>query len=165
MFNIFNLRAEAMSKSFTPAATLAALFALSLIAGPAAADPGKGHGQGSHGAGEKHAGQGNPHADKHSHQGQNSAEQAGSALSYATARALAERYGATGYRALPPGIAKNVARGKPLPPGIAKKTLPAALVKELPYYPGYEWRAVGDNLVLIALSTAVVTAVLNGVFD
>lgn len=70
-----------------------------------------------------------------------------------------------GYQALPPGIAKNVARGKPLPPGIAKKTLPASMINDLPYYPGYEWRAVGDDLVLVALSTAIVTAVINGVFD
>ena len=42
-------------------------------------------------------------------------------ISYTTARALAVNYGLTGYKALPPGIAKNLARGKPLPPGIAKK--------------------------------------------
>ncbi len=66
---------------------------------------------------------------------------------------------------LPPGIAKNLARGKPLPPGIAKKTVPASMLGQLPYYPGYEWKIVGDNLVLIALSTAVVTAIINGVFD
>ena len=80
-------------------------------------------------------------------------------------RALAVNYGLVGYQALPPGIAKNVARGKPLPPGIAKKTLPASMINDLPYYPGYEWRAVGDDLVLVALSTAIVTAVINGVFD
>lgn len=74
-------------------------------------------------------------------------------------------YGLVGYQALPPGIAKNVARGEPLPPGIAKKTLPASMINDLPYYPGYEWRAVGDDLVLVALSTAIVTAVINGVFD
>ncbi|ERK18097.1 putative inner membrane protein [Pantoea sp. AS-PWVM4] len=39
------------------------------------------------------------------------------------------------------------------------------MLSELPYYPGYEWRIVGDDLVLIALSTAVVTAIINGVFD
>lgn len=39
------------------------------------------------------------------------------------------------------------------------------MINDLPYYPGYEWRAVGNDLVLIALSTAVVTAVINGVFD
>lgn len=52
-----------------------------------------------------------------------------------------------------------------LPPGIAKKTVPASMLGQLPYYPGYEWKIVGDNLVLIALSTAVVTAIINGVFD
>lgn len=64
-----------------------------------------------------------------------------------------------------PGIAKNLVRGKPLPPGIAKKTLPASMINDLPYYPGYEWRAVGDDLVLVALSTAIVTSIINGVFD
>ncbi len=62
-----------------------------------------------------------------------------------------------------PGIAKNLVRGKPLPPGIAKKTLPASMINDLPYYPGYEWRAVGDDLVLVALSTAIVTSIINGV--
>lgn len=42
-------------------------------------------------------------------------------ISFATARHLAVNYGLTGYDALPPGIAKNLARGKPLPPCIAKK--------------------------------------------
>lgn len=46
-----------------------------------------------------------------------------------------------------------------------QKTLPASMINDLPYYPGYEWRAVGDDLVLVALSTAIVTAVINGVFD
>lgn len=74
-------------------------------------------------------------------------------------------YGLTGYESLPPGIAKNLARGKPLPPGIAKKSVPTSMLNELPYYPGYEWKMVGDDLVLIALSTALVTAVINNVFD
>lgn len=55
--------------------------------------------------------------------------------------------------------------GKPLPPGIAKKNVPASMLNQLPYYPGYEWQVVGDNLVLIALSTAIVASVINGVFD
>ncbi len=25
------------------------------------------------------------------------------------------------------------------------------MINDLPYYPGYEWRAVGDDLVLVAL--------------
>src|SRR5687767_6483057 len=32
--------------------------------------------------------------------------------------------------ALPPGIAKNLARGKPLPPGIAKRAVPPALLAQ-----------------------------------
>jgi len=85
-------------------------------------------------------------------------------VSYDRARALALDYGLTGYQSLPPGIAKNLARGKPLPPGIAKKAVPASMLGQLPSYPGHEWRIVGDDLVLIALSTAIVTSVINGVF-
>ncbi|AVJ79176.1 hypothetical protein FJMB80055_26700 [Enterobacter hormaechei] len=85
-------------------------------------------------------------------------------MSFDHARHLALNYGLTGYDSLPPGIAKNLARGKPLPPGIAKKTVPADMLGQLPSYPGYEWRVVGDDLVLIALSTAIVTSVINGVF-
>ena len=85
-------------------------------------------------------------------------------MSFDHARHLAVNYGLTGYKSLPPGIAKNLARGKPLPPGIAKKAVPASMLDQLPSYPGYEWRVVGDDLVLIALSTAIVTSVINGVF-
>lgn len=86
-------------------------------------------------------------------------------LTYNEARSLAVQGGFVGYSALPPGIAKNLARGKPLPPGIAKKMVPASMLNQLPYYPGYEWRIVGNDLVLIALSTAIVTSIINNVFD
>ncbi len=66
-------------------------------------------------------------------------------VSFDHARHLALNYGLTGYDSLPPGIAKNPARGKPLPPGIAKKTVPADMLGQLPSYPGYEWRVVGDD--------------------
>ena len=42
-------------------------------------------------------------------------------ISISTARGYAVQAGATGYGSLPPGIRKNLARGKPMPPGIAKK--------------------------------------------
>ncbi|MBG5917974.1 anti-virulence regulator CigR family protein [Providencia stuartii] len=87
------------------------------------------------------------------------------ALTYNEARALALDSGITGYNALPPGIAKNFARGKPLPPGIAKKAVPQSMLLQLPHYPGYEWNIVGNDLVLIALSTAIVTTIINDVFD
>ena len=76
--------------------------------------------------------------------------------------AVAEHY--TGYKALPPGIAKNLARGKPLPPGIAKKSLPKPIVAQLPTYPDYEWRRCGSDLVLIHIATQVIAEVLAHVF-
>ncbi|MCP6744984.1 hypothetical protein NL531_31940, partial [Klebsiella pneumoniae] len=41
----------------------------------------------------------------------------------------------------------------------------ASMINALPYSPAYEWSAIGDDLVMVALSTAIVTAVINGVFD
>ncbi len=49
---------------------------------------------------------------------------------------------------LPPGIEKNLRRGKPLPPGHAKKVADDDLLRRLPRtYSGSEWYAAGDNLV------------------
>lgn len=73
--------------------------------------------------------------------------------------------GLVGYSSLPPGIRKNLARGKPLPPGIAKKMVPGPLLGRLPRYPGYEWRVAGSDLILIAVATAVVADILYDVFD
>jgi Ni/Co efflux regulator RcnB len=70
----------------------------------------------------------------------------------------------TGYKALPPGIAKNLARGKPLPPGIAKKSVPGPVLQHLPTYPDYEWTRCGSDLVLIEVATRVVADVLTGIF-
>lgn len=81
------------------------------------------------------------------------------------ARRIAERYGYVGYSDLPPGIRKNLARGKPLPPGIAKKMVPGPMLRELPVYGGYEWRVYGSDLVLVALASGVIADVLSGVFD
>jgi len=80
------------------------------------------------------------------------------------ARQYALAGNATGYKSLPPGIRKNLARGKPLPPGNAKKVAPPAVLRELPQYPGYEWQAVGTDLVLVAVATAIVASVLVDVF-
>lgn len=164
-------------------AVLATLVSLSLFAAPVMANPGNGNGNGgghgnssgNHGNKGNQGNQGNKDhkgnsgdkknvsSDKRKNYGK--PDHVDSDISFATARHLAVNYGLTGYDALPPGIAKNLARGKPLPPGIAKKAVPASMLGELPYYPGYEWRIVGDDLVLIALSTALVTAIINGVFD
>ncbi|HBK49135.1 MAG TPA: hypothetical protein DDZ74_07350, partial [Pseudomonas sp.] len=66
--------------------------------------------------------------------------------------------------ALPPGIQKNLARGKPLPPGIAKK-LDGRLLGQLPRYDGYEWMQAGADLILVAVATGIIYEVLNGAFD
>lgn len=66
--------------------------------------------------------------------------------------------------ALPPGIQKNLARGKPLPPGIAKR-LDGRLIGRLPHYDGYEWQQAGTDLILVALATGLIYEVLNGAFD
>lgn len=67
--------------------------------------------------------------------------------------------------ALPPGIRKNLQRGKPLPPGIAKKHLDGRLVSRLPYYEGYEWLRVGTDLVQVSISTGLINDVLNDMFN
>lgn len=79
--------------------------------------------------------------------------------------AIVRYYAAHPYqaRALPPGIAKNLARGKPLPPGIAKRALPEELVAQLPRRSGLEVTIFGDRIVLLQAS-GVVADVLVGVF-
>jgi hypothetical protein len=67
-------------------------------------------------------------------------------------------------RKLPRGIAKNLARGKPLPPGIAKQTLPPGLVAQLPPPPdGHERLVVAGKVLLVEIATQVVRDVLNDV--
>lgn len=123
------------------------------------------------------------HAGKrHDNSGKNSAKQNaptrsqpnkgsvdGVDLIHATITALAAREialnsGFGGYQALPPGIAKNLARGKALPPGIAKKTVPGAMLRQLPNYPGYEWYVAGRDLILVNLAGLVIADVLHDVF-
>ena len=69
-----------------------------------------------------------------------------------------------GYQSLPPGISKNLQRGKPLPPGIAKR-FNSDFENQLPYYPGHEWRQVGTDAVLIDATTSVVQEVMRGVLE
>ena len=65
---------------------------------------------------------------------------------------------------LPRGIAKNLARGKPLPPGIAKRTLPTQLTARLPPPPaGYERIVVAGKILLVEIATQVVHDVLTDV--
>jgi hypothetical protein len=53
-------------------------------------------------------------------------------------------------RALPPGIAKQLARGRPLPPGIVRAPVPEVILVRLPPRPsGYEVFLVGDRVVML----------------
>ena len=63
--------------------------------------------------------------------------------------------------ALPPGIAKNLARGMPLPPGIAKRAAPADLTRRLSIPDGYRLEIVGTDVVLIDLGTRIVADILK----
>ncbi|XZG70128.1 anti-virulence regulator CigR family protein [Chitinibacteraceae bacterium HSL-7] len=85
-------------------------------------------------------------------------------ITVTAARSIASDLKLTGYDSLPPGIRKNLARGKPLPPGIAKKMAPQPLISRLPVHVGYEWKICGSDLVLVALGTAIVADVLSDVF-
>jgi hypothetical protein len=68
-----------------------------------------------------------------------------------------------GARALPPGIRKNLARGKPLPPGIAKQVLPRDLEEALPVRDGYHRVVVGLDVLLVEVATGVIHDVLMDV--
>lgn len=65
-----------------------------------------------------------------------------------------------GLEALPPGIRKNLARGKPLPPGIAKQVLPSTLEGMLPIREGYRRVAVGADIILIEIATGLIVDIL-----
>jgi Ni/Co efflux regulator RcnB len=76
------------------------------------------------------------------------------------------RYGVQSFgppQGLPPGIAKNLARGKPLPPGIAKRYVPSALLAQLPPRPGYEWLAVDRDILLVVAATEIIVGILRDV--
>lgn len=65
------------------------------------------------------------------------------------------------HKGLPPGIAKNLARGKPLPPGIAKKQLPEDLSRRLPpVRSGYERAVIDGKVVLVEVASQVISDIL-----
>ena len=63
-------------------------------------------------------------------------------------------------REVPPGVARNYARGRKLPPGIARRPLPPELVARLPARPGYQYVAVDRDVLVVAVSTGIVTDIL-----
>ena len=68
---------------------------------------------------------------------------------------------------LPPGIAKNLAVGKPLPPGIAKQYVTQDVLLRLPpLRGGYEYIVVAGKILLIEIATQVIHDILVDVlFD
>ena len=131
--------------------------ALSLAVSPVLADPPHGKGKPEK-VGKKPKGKKGHGPDDH-------ANLVYAGISVRDARRWADNYHYTGYKPLPPGVAKNLGRGKPLPPGIAKKAVPSPMLKHLPRHGGYEWRVVGSDLVLVAIASGVVADVLLNVFQ
>lgn len=135
---------------------MAVIASASLLASAAAfADPPEGKGKSK----------GKGHGKSHASQSYGDDALVHVSVNFSDARRLAVDHGYTGYASLPPGIRKNLARGKPLPPGIAKKVVPGPMLQGLPRYDGYEWRVYGADLILVQVATAVIAEVLIDVFS
>jgi len=78
-------------------------------------------------------------------------------------RAYYTDHGAGSVEALPPGIRKNLARGKPIPPGLARRVLPGTLEGRLPVRDGYQRVQVGWDVLLVEVATGVIHDVLMDV--
>ena len=146
---------------FLPTLMLAVCLGLSV---PVLADPPEGKGKPD--KSEKHAGKKNKAASgEDSGSGKTSVlVSAGITAAVAHGYALDAGVDMRSYKSLPPGIRKNLARGKPLPPGIAKKVAPPNVLARLPHYPGYDWQVAGSDLILVQVGTAIVADVLQDVF-
>lgn len=123
--------------------------------------PGQAVGKGKQGNGDKG---GRPNQPGKA--GKGSADAVGLLISGDERRIINDYFRLNPYPAqgLPPGVAKNLARGKPLPPGIAKRYLPPGLLGRLPARPGYEWVAVGRDIALVAIATGIIVDILSDVF-
>ena len=73
----------------------------------------------------------------------------------------------SGNGGLPPGIAKNLAVGKPLPPGIAKQYVTHDVLLRLPpLRDGYEYIVVAGKILLVEIATQLIHDILVDVlFD
>ncbi|EKT4472040.1 anti-virulence regulator CigR family protein [Pseudomonas sp. TYF_15] len=159
-----------MARSTIMTAVVTSL-AVALASGPVLADPGNGKGQGQ-GQGQGHGKGQAPHAQGQGNSGGHKQSAGGNDWHGGPSIDRGDVLGILGGHrnywspgpALPPGIQKNLARGKPLPPGIAKK-LDGRLLGQLPHYDGYEWMQAGADLILVAVATGIIYEVLNGAFD
>lgn len=68
-----------------------------------------------------------------------------------------------GAKALPPGMQKRLAKGKPLPPGIAKKLAPPALSSKIGLPAGYQLVEVGLDVVVVEAATGIIRDLLRSV--
>lgn len=151
-------------------ATLCGLLSLMLAGAPVSAAPpeGKGNPHAHGGKPQKHQPSGKKGSVERAVDGHDAAQdliRAGITAAAVQAIIREHHIDIGGYASLPPGIRKNLARGKPLPPGIAKRAVPLPLLNELPRHPGYEWQVAGRDLVLVAIGTAIIADVLQGIFD
>lgn len=153
-----SLKHRSFSHALLASALICSLSVTSVWADPPRC---KGHGKdhSHHGHKSKH------HKSKHKYDINTTDALIITGITVAAARSLALNNQLIQFSQLPPGVQKNLMRGKPLPPGIAKKVLPVPFITQLPHHPGYEWRAAGSDLVLVAISTAIVVDVLKNVFD
>jgi hypothetical protein len=124
--------------------------------------PGLGHAQGN----SQGRGQGNSRGNSGGNSGSTDAAAAATVVFHDADRATFRNYFTTHKitaQPLPPGIAKNVARGKPLPPGIAKKALPADLLVLAPKVGrDVSFAIVGD--MVVAHRAGVVVDLLKDIF-
>ncbi len=64
--------------------------------------------------------------------------------------------------ALPPHV--HLVVGRPIPYGWAHPLAPAH-VRHLPHYAGYEWRRAGSDLILVAVTTGLIYAIVDNVLN
>ncbi|WP_188262597.1 anti-virulence regulator CigR family protein [Azospirillum tabaci] len=143
-----------------------ALLAVLCIATPALADkpdwaggPGGGHGKP----------QGEPSYDSKGHdsrgQGSKKHDSRGS-VSRGEVTIIRDYFSAhpVGATALPPGIAKKLARGQPLPPGIAKKVAPIELRQRVPMcMNGWECILAGADMLILDAVHGTIADIVRGV--
>jgi hypothetical protein len=136
------------------------------------ANAGQGNGQGHSQGNGKEQGQGKGHAKNQSSEkaknnsaNPNAAKSQDVKFANQDSETIARYYSAKPFTTstLPPGIAMNLARGKPLPPGIQKVYLPSDLVSQLPAYPGYEYLGVGKDVLLVDSKTGIIADMLSNV--
>lgn len=145
-------------------AALALLAVLSII-NPALAE--KPDWAGGPGAGNQN-GPGNGHGPREGHgkpQGGPSRASQGT-VSRGEATIIRDYFSAhpVGATALPPGIAKKLARGQPLPPGIARKMAPVELRQRVPVcMNGWECILAGADMLILDAVHGTIADIVRGV--